>query len=93
MTNYYKILGISEDASIVEIKAAITDKLLEDGPEAQPVMKAIYDLLTDPVKKAAYDKRLSQHLEKKYTVTVERNIPVCVYGPPPIHEETVVIKK
>lgn len=85
ITNYYELLGVSEKATIAEIKAAIADKLMEDGPEFQPVMKAIYDILTDPEKKAAYDKKLRESLEKTYQTAEVRKTP-AVYAPPPARE-------
>lgn len=85
ITNYYELLGVSEKATIEEIKAAIADRLIEDGPESQPVMKAIYDLLTDPVKKATYDQKLRQSLEQTYQVAEHRITPE-VYAPPPARD-------
>lgn len=85
ITNYYELLGISEKASIAEIKAAIADRIMEDGPESQPVIRAIYDLLTDPEKKAAYDQKLRQSLEQTYRVATHRSTPE-VYAPPPARE-------
>ncbi len=86
MTNYYKVIGVSEKAPIIEIKAKIAELLIEEGPESHQVLKAIYDLLTDPVKKAAYDRRLLEARKKQYVVPVEQNIPICVYGPPPFRK-------
>lgn len=67
MTNYYAVLGVSEDASQEEIKEAFRERALEchpdraaDGEEAAAKeefvqVREAFELLSNPEKRAAYD--------------------------------------
>lgn len=70
LPDFYKILGLGDDASSAEIKAAFRRLALKYHPDRNPgdpeaieLFSAIhkaYDVLSDPVKRAEYDSKRNQ---------------------------------
>ena len=61
--NYYKLLGINDSADVDTIKKAFRVKAKEFTDGSDPAAKALkkaYEILTDPVKRAEYNKSLTQ---------------------------------
>ena len=84
LPTHYEILGVSEQASSIEIKSAYRKRLLQIHPDAAPENASTanektqrlieaYRLLSVPDKRCAYDADLSR----------ERSAPPARMGPPP----------
>jgi len=77
-TDYYKVLGISRDASADEIKKAFRKKAVRlhpdknpDNPDAENKFKEIneaYAVLSDPQKRANYDRFGSEKFHQEFTM-------------------------
>jgi len=82
--DYYDTLGLSRDATLEEIRAAYFDAAKRLHPDVNPTKAAneafllvqeAYDLLINPMKRAAYDATLPQSpLANQYPLIL--NIPV-----------------
>ncbi|MEE9410072.1 MAG: DnaJ domain-containing protein, partial [Candidatus Heimdallarchaeota archaeon] len=64
--DYYEVLGVSKDANETEIKKAFRKKAMENHPDRNPddpkaaekfkEATEAYEILSDPEKRAAYDR-------------------------------------
>jgi DnaJ-class molecular chaperone len=77
MKNYYKILGVSENATDIDIKKAYRQGALFWHPDKNKSANAkekfielqeAYEILSDPNKKRVYDELIKQFYSKKETV-------------------------
>ncbi len=68
--DYYDTLGVSRDATLEEIRAAYFDAAKRLHPDVNPtksaneaflIVQEAYDLLINPMKRAAYDASLPQN--------------------------------
>lgn len=74
MVNYYEILGVSNDASLAEVKAAFRTLAKVYHPDKNPnekelfarILKA-YETLSDPALKSTYDYKLNYFLAQVKT--------------------------
>jgi curved DNA-binding protein CbpA len=79
LTNYYDILGVSQEADSNEIKAAFRRLAKQFHPDKNPNGKEFferallaYETLSDPALKAAYDYRLKSHAQHSTSAASEQ---------------------
>lgn len=90
-TNYYKVLGISKEATQAEIRSAYRTKALDVHPDKNEgkedaflLLKNAYDTLSDIQKRAAYDRSLNTGKPKLPRVPGFKR-------PPPLAEVTAPV--